>query len=337
MTIPIPKANEWQKQNLAAIYAALQPLRELEDGTLVVEPSGIHFHVIIKEGSAIRFMLVEQTNPTTGVVQSEIDIDNPLQMMEPYTQAMLLSLLWRPKPSKIYVAGLGGGRLPLLLHHYLPTVHVDCTDIEPGIVDIAKLFFALRPDERLKIVIEDGRNWLEQNATRYDIILLDVFLDKGYSPYRMTTVEFFELCRSRLVDKGVVAINLLASDRFIPAKARALGQVFPNLYTFHDPGENVILFGSTVALDDETLKSRAAKIDAIHAFPFPFRENGACLTLGLGELAESAQMAPILTDADPPAQYFDTLPSFNAPFSRVEDDLPCPCGSGLRFGACHGA
>ena len=335
--VPTSESNRWLKQNLEAIQARLDPVRKLKDGTIFVEPSGIHFHVVTKEGSALRFWLVEQVNPSTGVIQSEIDLDQPLLLMEPYTQALLLSLIWRPQPQRVYMAGLGGGRVPLLLHHYLPSAHIDCTDIDPGIVKIAKGFFGIRPDERLNIAIEDGRKWLEDNPTRYDIILLDVFLDNGYSPYRMTTLEFFQLCRQRLVPGGVVAINVLSGDEFIAAKARTLGEAFPYLYAFADPSENVILFASDEKLDTELLHTRAAKLDAIHAFPFLFREVGERITVGLGDLAAEAEAAPILTDANPPAAYFDTLPSFNSPFSRVAPDLPCPCGSGKRFAECHGA
>jgi spermidine synthase len=333
-----PTPNDWQQQNLEAIYARLQPVRKLEDGTIYTEPSGIHFHVLIKTGTSINFLLVEQTNPNTGVIQSEIDLDQPLLLMEPYTQGMLMGLLWRPRPNAVYMAGLGGGRVPLLLHHYLPNVQIDCTDIDPAIVKIAKAFFGIRPDDRLRVAIEDGRQWLAMRDTRYDMILLDVFLDNGYSPYRMTTVEFFELCRSRLLPGGVVVINLLTNDPFLASKAHTLASVFPHVYSFADPDGNIILFATEDnALDSNTLKSRAAKLDAIHAFAFPFRELGERVAVGLGDLTTAAASAPLLTDADPPLDYFDSLPSFNAPFSKVAPDLPCPCGSGLHYADCHGA
>lgn len=335
--VTTPERTAWLTQNLEAINARLAPLRQLKDGAIYVEPSGIHFHVILKEGSSLKFMLVEQTNPNTGVVQSEIDIDQPLLLMEPYTQAMLLSLLWQPLPKRIYMAGLGGGRVPLLLHHYVPGAQIDCTDIDPAIVVIAKAFFGLQPDERLQVAIEDGRNWLEKNDIVYDLILLDVFLDRGYSPYRMTTLEFFQLCKQRLAPGGVVAINTLSGDNFFAAKARTLNEVFPYIYTFDDPRENIILFGSNANLDVDLLHERAAKLDAIHAFPFLFREIGASVKAGVGDIDVDLAAAPILTDDAPPPEYFDILPSFNSPFSRVADDLPCPCGSGQRFADCHGA
>lgn len=337
MTTSVPTHREWLKQNLDAIHARLRPLRSMQDGAIYVEASGIHFNVVLKEGSSLRFMLVEQSNPNTGVVQSEIDIDQPLLLMEPYTQAMLLSLLWRPQPERVYMAGLGGGRVPLLIHHYVPGASIDCTDIDPSIVKIAQEYFAVVPDDRLKIAIEDGRAWLEKNETVYDLILLDVFLDHGYSPYRMTTVEFFMLCRSRLAQGGVVTINLLSSDPFLAEKARTLNEVFPHLYTFTEPAENTILFGSVEKMDIQLLRTRAAQLDAIHNFPFLFRETGEQFVEGVGELETAMKNAQPFTDAQPPDHYFDNMPSFHSPFSRVEPDLPCPCGSGLRFADCHGA
>lgn len=337
MTTLKPTSSDWAKQNLAAIHARLQPIRKLKSGTLYTEPSGIHFHVVTKNGSSLCFWLIEQTDPSTGVIQSEIDLENPLLLMEPYTQAMTLGLLWNPKPSAIYVAGFGGGRIPLVLHHYLPDARIDCTDIEPDIVFIAQRFFGIELDDRLQVTIEDGRQWLEHATTLYDLILLDVFLDNGYSPYKLTTLEFFQLCRNRLSPGGVVAINILAIDPFAAAKARTLAEVFHHVFSFVDPDENIILFATTNnELDIEELHARAAKLDAIYAFPYPFREHGQNLTVGFGDLAMVAASAPILTDANPPPEYFDMLPSFDAPFSQVDPDLPCPCGSGLRFAACHG-
>ena len=338
VTTSTQTSDSWAKQNLAAIHARLQPVRKLNSGAIYTEPSGIHFHVVTKTGSSLRFWLIEQTNPNTGVIQSEIDLDDPLLLMEPYTQAMTLGLLWRPQPSDIYIAGFGGGRLPLILHHYLPNACIDCTDIEPNIVKIAEQFFGVQCDERLQVAIEDGRRWLEKTDKLYDLILLDVFLDNGYSPYRMSTVEFFQLCHSRLLPGGVVVINLLGGDPFAAAKARTLAQAFLNVYTFVDPGENIILFATdNNEFEIETLHQRAAMLDAVHAFPYPFREHGQRLTKGLDILEAEARTAPLLTDDAPPAEYFATLPSFAAPFSQVDPNLPGPCGSGLHFAACHGA
>jgi hypothetical protein len=121
-----------------------------------------------------------------------------------------LGLLWQPQPRRIYAIGLGGGRVPLVLHHYLPGAAIECSEIDPVVLRLAERYFGLRPDERLHVAIEDGREWLAGRDRRqpYDIIFVDAFLDRGYAPYRLATVEFCELAQAHLSERGVLIINL---------------------------------------------------------------------------------------------------------------------------------
>ena len=325
----------WQAQHLAALHARLQPIRDLSDGTVYTEPSGIHFHVVTKTATSVCFWLVEQTNPSTGVIQSEINLEYPLALVEPYTQAMTLGLLWQPEPRSVYLAGLGGGRLALVLYHALPDVVIHATEIDPAVVTVARRFFGLPDDPRVDVTIEDGRVYLEQRAATHDLILVDVFLDNGYTPYRLATREFYELCRARLNPGGMVVVNLLAGDAFLAAKLKTIMAVFPQVWRFTLDDENTIVFATAadpVSLD--TLVARARDYAASHVFAFPFAECAAVLTPAATAL--DLDTVEPLTDARPPDGYFDNLPSFASPFSSVAGDLPCPCGSGLPYHACHG-
>ncbi len=319
----------------AALLQRLQRIRSMEDGTLLMEPVGIHFHVLTKEESMVRFWLVEQNDTDTGVIQSEIDLDDPLAMQEAYTQAMLLTLAWKPEPRAVYMAGVGGGRVALALHHFFPEAEIYCSEIEPEIVEIAQTYFGLPQGGRLHIAIEDGREYLARRTLRYDLILLDVFLDNGYSPYRMATVEFYALCRDRLTPDGALAVNLLANDPFVERRLQSLAAVFPLVQLFTarpvDGDENLVALASLRDdLSHAEVVQRAKAVEAAHNLPY-----------ALGALA--AMLAPVprggaapLLDDDPPAGYFDSLPSFDVPYSQVAPDRPCPCGSGRRFAACHG-
>lgn len=319
----------------AALLARLQPIRGLEDGTLHMEPVGIHFHVLTKEEGMVRFWLVEQNDTDTGVIQSEIDLDDPLALQEAYTQAMLLALAWQPEPRSVYMAGVGGGRVALALHHFFPEAELYCAEIEPEIVEIAHRYFGLPRSGRLHIAIEDGREYLARRTQRYDLILLDVFLDNGYSPYRMATVEFFSLCRAHLADDGALAINLLANDPFVERKLQSMAAVFPTVWLFTarpvDGDENLVALASLrTDLSRDALIERAAAVETGRNLPYPLAALAAMLTP-----VPRGGLAPLVDDA-PPAGYFDSLPSFDVPYSQVAPDRPCPCGSGRRFAACHG-
>ncbi len=324
-------------QAAAALKARLAPIRQMRDGTIYTEPSGVHFHVVTKQESAVCFWLIDQANPSSGVIQSEIDLDQPLTLVEFYTQAMLLGLLWQPAPKRVYMAGFGGGRIAQVLHAHLPDVTITATEIDPNIVTVAQRFFGVEQDERLRVEIADGRNWLAAQETRFDLIFIDVFLDHGYSPYRLATREFYELCRERLAPGGVVVTNVLVTDPFWAARVRTMQAVFPAVWHALEPEENLVLFGGMdTTVDLSELIARAAALKPQYGFAFPWAINTTTLRRAPAHLPGPIDSAPILLDAAPPPGYFDKLPNFAAPFSRVAPDLPCPCGSGLRFDQCHG-
>lgn len=328
----------WQQANEAAIVRRLQPVRAAKDGTLSAEPAGVHFVTVTKSGDELRLWLVEQVRPSTGVIQSELHLDDPLRLADPYTQAAMLGLLWQPQPQHAYIAGFGAGRVPMLLHHHFPTLQVQCTDIDPTVVAIAGKYFGIQPDARLQVAIADGRAWLAQQPPdrRFDFLYVDVFLDNGYVPYRLSTVEFFALCRDRLTPHGVLVVNLLYEDPYMADRLVTVAAAFATVTVCSLGEDNDVVFATAgPAVDKETLIQRAMALQAEHNFRFPFVRHA--LDLKPAAEVELQRPAVILRDDDPPDDYFGALPSFDTAFSRVAPELPCPCGSGLAYKLCHGS
>jgi spermidine synthase len=330
---------EWLASNRRAIERRVQWLQGKADGVLSVEPAGPHFAVVTKRGSHLRLVLAEQVRPQSDLTQSSMDLQNPLHLVSPYTQAAVLGLAWVQEVRRVYAIGLGGGRVPLVLHHYLPEAIVDCAEIDPVVVTVAEKYFGLRQDERLRVALADGREWLARPEGRgpYDLIFLDAFLDKGYTPYRLATRQFYQLCSDRLGEEGVLVVNLMATDRFHGHKVRTLQSVFPQVCYCPAGGDNRVFFAShRRPWEGETLLERVAALQDYHGFSFSLVQLAARIVLEIDEEALGLGWAQVLTDEDPPEGYFDLLPSFDLPFGRIDPELPCPCGSGVRFAACHG-
>jgi spermidine synthase len=327
----------WLTKNRQAIMTRLLPLQEAEEGTLYAELHGAYFVIVTKGEGNMRLWLLDPQHPDSGVMQSEMRLDDPLALYDDYTQAAMLGLLWQPQPKRVYVAGLGGGCVPLVLHHYFPTVTIDCTEIEPTIIAMATAYFGLAVDERLQVALADGREWLAAQSEPYDFIFVDVFLDRGYVPYRMSTVEFYTLCRQRLTTDGVLVANFLASDPYFLARLKGLQQVFPMIYVNPLPVGNILVYASAnTALDHEALIERATQVQETHHFAFPFAIRSLDLRQNLyAQFAGLAQAEPFF-DQRPPHGYFDLLPGPDDFFAPVAADIPCFCGSGLTFGDCHG-
>jgi spermidine synthase len=159
-----------------------------------------------------------------------------------YTRAMMAALLFVPKPGAVLHFGLGGGSLPDYLHRHLPDVRQWVVELNPGVVEVAYRYFELPVSPRLQVIVQDGAEFLRQDANRYALIFLDAFHANGAAPH-MNTGTIFRMLRDRLEPGGWLVVNAWGSDRELLARVReALQETFPLLHTLSVRVEsNVIL------------------------------------------------------------------------------------------------
>lgn len=169
---------------------------------------------------------------------SAMYLDDPYKLVFPYTTYYELYKLFKDKINNTLVIGGGAYSIPKAL---LKEVDLDSkvyvSEIEPSLVDIAKKFFALPEDNRLIPVVEDGRQFLERNDTKYDMIFSDVYSSYFSIPIHFTTREFFQLAKSRLTDDGIFIGNLAGTlsrknPSFIFSEIKTFMEIFPNSYFF---------------------------------------------------------------------------------------------------------
>lgn len=334
----------WTLTNIQAIIERLLPIHAQPDGTLYAELHGVNFIVVTKSFNHVRLWILDPQEVDSGVVQSELNLENPLHLVDPYTQAAILGMGWVPEPKRIYCAGLGAGRVPMILHHHLPHATIDCSEIDPTVLEMATRFFGFAEDERLQVHIADGRRWLEEVAP-YDFIFVDVFLDRGYVPYRLSTVEFYQLCREKLTPGGILVVNLLTEDAYLANRVATLQEVFgreQGHVTLCPLSEgNTVIFATNsttqhLAPNTEVLLKRIVELQADHHFAFPLATRALDLTTDFAAAEIDLSAAQPFYDETPPPAYFDLLPSFENLLTPIESALPCPCGSGETYGRCHG-
>ncbi len=127
------------------------------------------------------------------------------------TQRLLghLPAMAHPEPRTVLVVGCGSGMTTgaFLLH---PTVErIVLCEMESNVIRTARQFFAkenggVLDDPRLKIVIDDARHFLATTREKFDIITADPIHPWVRGAASLYTVEFYDLCRSRLTPDGVV-------------------------------------------------------------------------------------------------------------------------------------
>ncbi len=117
-----------------------------------------------------------------------------------------------------------------------PSSTIDVVEIDPGMTRIAREFFELTDDPRLRIIEEDGRIFLNKNQTRYDTIFMDAFLSDSV-PYQLTTLEAVKRIHESLSENGAAFVNLISAidgerGQFTQAQYATYKRVFPHVYLF---------------------------------------------------------------------------------------------------------
>jgi hypothetical protein len=150
-------------------------------------------------------------------------------------------------PAKnLLVLGMGAGGSIQVTRMVAPDIEINAVEIDPEVVHVAGEFFGLPQDDaRLHVHIADARPWLAEHAAKNDLVHIDLFQGGPYVPFYLTTVEFFRLVRARMVDGGMLIINVYdASPRreLLEAMGATMRQVFPSLERLSRADGNHILF-----------------------------------------------------------------------------------------------
>lgn len=203
-------------------------------------------------------------------IQGAMRIARPWHLELDYTREMMASLLVRDDsyfPRKVLLIGLGAASITKFLYRNYPLAKLTVVEIEPRVVAAARQFFKLPDDpKRLNIVIADGAQFVAENDKRYDLILVDGF-DEDARPGELDTLPFYQMCRARLNDNGVMAVNLLGRSRGFATSLERIREAFDTralAFPSTDSG-NVIALAATgepirIALDD--LKEQAENLKA---------------------------------------------------------------------------
>jgi predicted membrane-bound spermidine synthase len=144
------------------------------------------------------------------------------------------------------IVGLAAGTTSRELLAVFPNIKVDGIEIDPLIVDVGNQYFAMQ-NERLNVIIQDGRWALENSPQQYDIISVDAYRPP-YIPWHMTTVEFFQIVFDHLDADGVMVINVGRAPtdrRLVDTLAATIQTVFPTIYISDLSGSfNTLIFAS---------------------------------------------------------------------------------------------
>ncbi len=247
LVIAIPRG-----RGIAAI-AIFLGMPTTADAQIIFEDYSAYHHILVEDSRGTRILWFNNDRETL------MSIANPYAGGFEYADFFHVPMLFDPTIKRVLIVGLGGGTIPKSFFAMYPGVQIEAVEIDPMVVRIAKKYFAVPKDPRLRIITADGRNYLRRARGTYGAIMLDAYASSprgGYIPYHLATQEFFQLAARKLDNGGCLVYNVITTPNFgstLRDIRATLLTVFPFVYAFKaGDSQNTVLVA--MKIDPTTLK-----------------------------------------------------------------------------------
>ncbi len=203
-----------------------------------------------------------------SAIQSQMSVEDPDELVLPYTQLMMGFWLFTAAPKRVALIGLGGGSLVKFIHRYLPDTQLDVAEINPDVIAMRDQFRVPPDDERLRVHCLDGAVMVKSLAERSATQPLDALLLDGYSadgiPHALSTPAFFDRCRDALGEHGLLIANLSADEHRADTYIQRIRRSLRNVVSVpSDDGGNRVAFatrGAAWSTPSSELEARAGHV-----------------------------------------------------------------------------
>ena len=156
-----------------------------------------------------------------------------------------IPMLLHPNPKNVLVVGAGTGQTPSRFLMY-DIDHLDCVDIEPTLFEFIHSHFDSKwmADERVKLVSEDGLNYLNHSDAMYDVIAIEVgqIFRPGIAFFY--TADFYHRSRQRLRPGGLltqlVSVPSLTTDQF-QGVIKTFLDAFPQSFLWYNSSDLLLI------------------------------------------------------------------------------------------------
>ena len=230
---------------LALFIIGVQGLDKNSEGLVYETESSYNYIQVLNQDGYTLLRLNEGQGVHSIYKPDQLNFNGPWEQV-------LSAPFFNPSPvnpadiNRIAIVGLAAGTTAREALAVFPNAIIDGIEIDPKIIEVGQKYFAME-DDRLNVIVQDGRWAMTNNPNQYDIISVDAYRPP-YIPWHMTTVEFFDTLRKHLAADGVVVINVGRAPedrRLVDALYTTMKQVFPTVFiTDLSESFNTILFAT---------------------------------------------------------------------------------------------
>ncbi|MDX9907377.1 MAG: fused MFS/spermidine synthase [Bacteroidales bacterium] len=181
-------------------------------------------------GRPIRFMRINNES-------SSAEFHDSREPVFPYMRYYRLAEHFTPGFRSALILGGAAFSYPKYFLQRYPQATLDVVEIDPELTELARKYFNLRDDPRMRIFHEDARTFLNRSEYRYDVIFGDTYKSLYTLPWHLTTREAAQKSYDMLNDGGCVILNIISSiggesSLFLQAETATYRDVFPHVYIF---------------------------------------------------------------------------------------------------------
>lgn len=228
-------------------------------------PSTASFWARLHGTAENRFLVGEDASGVAAIqtASGSMRVNGKTHSFLPYSSGHtilgLMPALLHPEVEQALVIGLGSGNTAWAVAASPTLLHLDVYEIVKPEVAVLEQFSVhgmpypalakLLSDPRIDIKLSDGRLALRTEPRAYDLIEADALEPSMAYSGNLYSVEFFELCRSRLKPAGIL-LTYVPTER----TRRTVLSVFPHALDFHARGypSFIVAGNERIAFDRET-------------------------------------------------------------------------------------
>lgn len=213
----------------------------------------------------------------SSATQSSLRMDDPEKLELAYLRAMNSWMLFKDAPEHGLLLGLGGGSLARHLLYHFPDCRLVAVEYRKDVVKIARSHFGLPLDKRLKVILDDGGEYVRRRVETlrgyFSLLFVDIFDHDGMSP-SLSNIAFFDACRALLKEDGMLIVNLWNTDKDLFASyCDWLNEAFQERLLFlpvnaHDNIIGLAFNKAVPAYSLKTLRSRAERLEQVYRIEF---------------------------------------------------------------------
>ncbi len=204
---------------------------------VIYSKDGIYESITVFDGDQmgrpVRFF--QQDKSISGAMF--LDTKDPFDMVYGYSKYYSAYKAFRKNIDRALIIGGGAYTIPKALLADSPSTVIEVSEIEPSLYTLSKKYFDVPNSPNLISHEEDGRRLLADSKYKYDLIFSDVYYSLFSIPSHFTTLEFFELSKSKLSPDGIFMANIIGSYdnnelSLLLSEIKTFKTVFPNSYLF---------------------------------------------------------------------------------------------------------